>query len=211
MNALTPDDLLPLEEFAARRRDFLEAHGRYLDRYRRVRVGPRVTLLFENRQTVWFRLQEVLRIARLGEPARVRQELDLFNRLLPGRGRLAASLLVAVADEARLTEELAPWRELRGDDLALCLGDAAYPADLFTARPEDRCIGTAHWVQFALDADGRHRLADLRRPAVVALRLPAYRHDSAPLSDEMRQSLLDDLALSDRDTGPETPPSRVGT
>src|SRR5262249_56000446 len=120
------------------------------------------------------------------------EELDLLHRLLPGGGRLAASLLVAVADEARLTEELAPWRELRGDDLALCLGDAAYPADLFTARPEDRCIGTAHWVQFALDADGRRRLADLRRPAVVALRLPAYRHDSAPLTDDIPQTLLHD-------------------
>jgi hypothetical protein len=199
VNALTLDDLLPLEEFAVRRREFLEAHGRYLDRYRRVRVGPRVTLLFENRQTIWFRLQEVLRIARLGEPARVQQELDLFNRLLPGRGRLAASLLVAVEDETRLTEELAPWRQLRGDELALRLGEAAFPADLFTARPEDRCLGTAHWVQFVLDARGRDFLADPRRPAFVSLHLPAYRHDRAALSEEMRQSLLDDLSLSDHD------------
>jgi hypothetical protein len=199
MNALTLDDLLPLEEFAARRRDFLEAHGRYLDRYRRVRVGPRVTLLFENRQTIWFRLQEVLRIARLAEPARVVQEMDLFNRLLPGRDRLAASLLIAIDDEAKLTEELAPWRELRGDDLTLNLGPLVYPANLFTARPEDRCIGTAHWVQFVLDDAGREILADLRHPAVVALARETYRHESAALSDEVRQSLLDDLVLSDRD------------
>ncbi len=199
MNALTLDDLLPLEEFAARRRDFLEAHGRYLDRYRRLRVGPRVTLLFENRQTIWFRLQEVLRIARLGEPARVVQEMNLFNRLLPGRDRMAASLLLAVADETKLTEELAPWRELRGDELTLNLGPLVYPANLFTARPEDRCIGTAHWVQFVLDAEGRELLADLRHPAFVTLTRAEYRHDSAPLSEEMRQSLVDDLVLSDRD------------
>jgi hypothetical protein len=199
MNALTLDDLLPLEEFAARRRDFLEAHGRYLDRYRRVRVGPRVTLLFENRQTIWFRLQEVLRIARLAEPALVIQEMNLFNRLLPGRDRLAASFLLAIDDETKLTEELAPWRELRGDDLTLHLGPLVYPANLFTARPEDRCIGTAHWVQFVLDDDARQLLADLRHPAFVAVTRGTYRHDSAALSDEMRQSLLDDLVLSDRD------------
>ena len=199
MNALTLDDLLPLEEFAARRRDFLEAHGRYLDRYRRLRVGPRVTLLFENRQTIWFRLQEVLRIARLGEPARVVQEMDLFNRLIPGRDRMAASLLLAIEDETKMSEELAPWRELRGDELTLNLGPLVYPANLFTARPEDRCIGTAHWVQFVLDADGRELLADLGHPAFVTLTRAEYRHDSAPLSEEMRQSLLDDLVLSDRD------------
>jgi hypothetical protein len=175
MNALTLDDLLPLEEFAARRRDFLTAHGRYLDRYRRVRV------------------------ARLGEPARVEQELLLFNRLLPGRDRLAASLLLAIEDEAKVMEELAPWRELRGDDLTLHLGSLAYSANLFTARPEDRCIGTAHWVQFVLDNTGREQLADLGQPAFVAVACGTYRHDSAALSEEMRQSLLDDLALSDRD------------
>ncbi len=199
MNPLTLDDLLPLEEFAARRRDFLEAHGRYLDRYRRVRVGPRVTLLFENRQTIWFRLQELLRIARLAEPARVAQEMDLLNRLIPGRDRLAASLLLSVEDETRLSEELAPWRELHGNDLTLHAGPLAHPANLFTARPEDRCIGTAHWVEFPLEGAGREFLADLRQPAFVAVARDAYRHESAPLSDEMRQSLLDDLLLSDRD------------
>src|SRR5436309_11301420 len=84
MHALTVEDLLPLEEFAGRRRDLFEAQCRYLDRYRRVRVGPRASLLFENRQTLWFRVQEVLRIARLTDEPRVQQELDLYNRLLPG-------------------------------------------------------------------------------------------------------------------------------
>ena len=78
MKALTLDDVLPLEEYVPRRREFFEAHGRYLDRYRRVRIGSCLTLLFENRQTLWLRLQELLRIARLSEPARVQQELDLL-------------------------------------------------------------------------------------------------------------------------------------
>src|SRR6266700_2403855 len=104
MLPLTLEDLLPLEEYAGRRREFFEAQCRYLDRYRRVRVGPRATLSFENRQTLWFRVQE----------------------------------------------ELAPWQALRGEELALVLGPARCPDELVTCRPEDRCIGTAHWVRFAL-------------------------------------------------------------
>src|SRR5690242_16016471 len=169
MKALTFDDLLPLEEFASRRREFFEAHSRYLDRYRRVRIGSRLTLLFENRQTLWFRLQEVLRVARLSEPARVQQELDLYNRLLPRRNRLQAALLLKV-DDTRLVEELAAWQDLRGDELCLHLGTTRYPADLLTCRPEDRCIGTAHWVQFFLDGRGRELLADFDRPAHFAVR-----------------------------------------
>jgi hypothetical protein len=199
MQALTTDDLLSLEEYAGRRREFFEAHGRYLDRYRRVQIGPRVTLLFENRQTIWFRLHELLRVARLSDPTRVQRELDVYNHLLPGRDRLQAALLIGVADESRLAEELAPWKDLQGEHLCLHVGAARYPANLYTCRPEDRCVGTAHWVQFVLDAAGRERLADPRQPAWLAVTLPEYRHESPPLSDEVRASLLEDLALSDKD------------
>jgi hypothetical protein len=199
MKGLTLDDLLPLEEFATRRRELFDAHNRYLDRYRRVRIGPRVTLVFENRQTLWFHLQELLRVARLAEPARVQQELNVYNRLLPGRSRLQAALLLHAPDEARAAAELSRWQQLRGEHLCLHLGDVRLPANLLTCRPEDRCIGTAHWVQFVFDADTRRLLAGPHCPAHFAVTLGDYRHESPPLGDEIRQSLLDDLALSDRD------------
>jgi hypothetical protein len=199
MRPLTLDDLLPLSEYASRRREFFESLVRYLDRYRRVRIGPRLTFLFENRQTLWFRVQEILRVARLSEPDRVQQELDLYNRLLPGRGELQAALVLEVADEARLTEELAPWQSLQGEDLWLCAGEARMPAVLVTCRPEDRAIGAAHWVRFGVSEEGRGLLADFRMPAHIAVTHPSYTQDSPPLSEEVRQSLLDDLALSDRD------------
>jgi hypothetical protein len=50
-----------------------------------------------------------------------------------------------------------------------------------------------------VDADGRRLLADFRNPALVQVVRPEYQHESPPLSDEVRQSLLDDLALSERD------------
>jgi hypothetical protein len=198
MRPLTLDDLLPLDEYASRRREFFEAHGRYLDRYRRVRLGPRLTLLFENRQTLWFRVQELLRVARLSEAGPVQRELDLYNRLLPGRNQLQAALLIAVEDESRLTEELAPWQRLRGEELCLCVGARRSPAVLVTCRPEDRCIGAAHWVQFDLDGEGRRLLADFRVPARFAIDHPGYQHEGPPLGEDVRQSLLDDLEMSDR-------------
>jgi hypothetical protein len=197
MDALTVDDLLPLEEFASRRREFFTAHLRYLDRYRRVRLGPVATILFENRQTLWFRIQDVLRIARLADPLRVQQELDLYNRLLPERDRLQAALLLRV-DESRLTEELAPWRELRGEQLVLHLGKARFPANLLTCRPEDLCIGTSHWIQFVMDEAARAALLDSHVPAHLSIGLPGYIHDSGPLSEDVRASLAEDLTISRR-------------
>src|SRR5947199_3379017 len=112
MLPLTVDDLLPLEEYAPKRKEYFDAHRRYVDRYRRVRIGPKLTLIFENRQTLWFRVQEVIRIARLADNYEVQQELNLYNRLLPGRNLLQAALLIDIADSAQLGIELAAWRHL---------------------------------------------------------------------------------------------------
>jgi hypothetical protein len=199
MQPLTLDDLLPLEEYAVRRSEFLDSLHRYLDRYRKVRLGPRVTLLFENRQTLWFRIQEVLRITRLSEPERVQQELDLYNRLLPGRGHLQGALVIDIAEDARFAEELAFWQTLQGDSLALCVADRRMPSHLVTCRPEDRAIGAAHWVQFAFDAAGRSALADFAHPAFFEISHASYRHESPALGEDVRQSLLEDLELSDKD------------
>ncbi|MCS6852727.1 MAG: DUF3501 family protein [Gemmataceae bacterium] len=198
MCPLTIDDLLPLSEYVGRRREFFDAQARYLDRYRRVRVGPKLTLRFENRQTVWFYVQELIRVARLTDPELIQRELEIYNRLLPQPDELQATLIIEAADEAKWAEELAAWQELTGDAIRLLLGDASYPARIVTCRLEDRCFGAAQWVQFPLDATGRQLLADFAQPALLEVAHGDYQQRSAPLSEDMRQSLLEDLQLSDR-------------
>jgi hypothetical protein len=199
MRPLTLDDLLPLEEYAPRRGEFFATLERYLDRYRRVRVGPRVTLLFENRQTLWFRVQELLRVARLADPSRVQQELDVYNRLLPTRECLQAALLIDTTDERRWGEEQAAWRSLRGEDVRLHLGESIVRAELLTNRVEDLGIGAAHWIRFHVDQPTRKLLIHSGSPATVEMCMSHYRHASLPLSGDLRQSVFDDLQLSDRD------------
>ena len=199
MLPLTVDDLLPLEEYATRRKEFFDAHRRYIDRYRRVRIGPKLTLIFENRQTLWYRVQEIIRIARLAAAREVQLELNLYNRLLPIRNLLQAALLIEIADPTQLGKELAPWRGITGDHLILQVGNHAVSSHLVTCRPEDRAIGTAHWVQFHLPPEARKSLANLTQRAFFRYESESYQQQSALLSDDFRQSLLDDLQLSDRD------------
>ena len=181
MLPLTVDDLLSLEEYVGRRREYFESHRRYIDRYRRVRIGPRLTLIFENRQTLWFRVQEIVRIARLAHAREVQQELDLYNRLLPGCNLLQAALLIEVPDESQIIKELANWQNLRSDQLSLRVGADEIPSYLVTCRPEDRCIGTSHWVQFHCHSDDRQLLADLAVPASFAFDNGIYRHEARTL------------------------------
>src|SRR5206468_12789859 len=128
-----------------------------------------------------------------------REELAVYNSLLPGRGRLQAALMIAPAADAAPPGEPPAWPTLRGEELRLRMGGAAVPAVLVTCRPEDCAIGAAHWVCFDLDGHARRRLADFRHPAHFEIVNPSYKHESAALSEDVRQSLLDDLAMSDKD------------
>lgn len=199
MQPLTLDDLLPLPEYVEQRSEFFAAHVRYLDRYRRVRVGPSLTLLFENRQTLWFRVQEILRVARLSEPERIQLELDWYNQFLPTRDRLQAALLIAIPDSERMMAELRFWSRFQGSDLTLHLDRHRVASELITARENDLSIGMAHWVEFPLLGSERELFADRRRPIRICVNYQTYVHESAPLSEDIRQSLWDDLTLSDRD------------
>jgi hypothetical protein len=199
MPPLSLDDLVPLEEYMAQRSQHAVAQARYLDRYRRVRIGPRLTLSFENRQTLWFRIHELLRVARISDPVRVQQELDLYNRLLPSRGRLQAALQIDVPEGPSWAEQMRFWREFPESMLQMQCGTRACSAQFVTCRPEDCCFGTAHWIEFALDSECRAALADRRKTASIIAGYRDYSHQSGPLSETVRQSLLDDLALSDRD------------
>lgn len=197
MLPLTVDDLLPLEEYASRRKEFFDSHRRYVERFRRVRIGPRLTLIFENRQTLWYRVHEVLRIARLADRREVQLELNLYNRLLPGPDLLQAALLIEIGDPTELLKELAPWQDLQGEQLQLHIEPDCFPANLLTNRAEDRSVGSAHWVQFAIPADAREMLVQLETPAFFRFDNGRYQHDSTPLSAELRQSLLEDLERSE--------------
>jgi Protein of unknown function (DUF3501) len=199
MQPLTLDDLMPLADYVGRRPEFFAAHGRYLDRYRRVRVGPRLTLVFENRQTLLYRVHELLRVARLADPIRVQQELNWYNRLLPSREMLQAALFIDVSDGPDWAEQMRFWEEMADDCLRLVAGDSTVPAHLVTCRPEDGCVGAAHWLTFAVSDEARSALADNRRPCHIAADYRTYQHQSPSLTDQVRGSLLDDLELSDRD------------
>jgi hypothetical protein len=192
MQPLNFDDLLPNEEFTARRAEFFEAHHRYCDEYRRVRLGPEVILLFENRQTLWFRIQEMLRVSRLQDREWIQQELNLINRLLPRRDTLQAAMIL-------LGSEPPPgWQAPDASCIRLALDAVHVPANIVSCRPEDRAFGTAHWLEFGFSPAERKLFADVSVPAWFEINRGNYRHASPRLTEEVRQSLLDDLEMSDR-------------
>jgi hypothetical protein len=184
------DDVIGLKEYEAIRPRFREriiAHKRV----RRVLLGPEMTLVFEDHDTVLSQVQEMLRAERITLPSAVAEELTVYNDLVPADGGLAATLMIEIEDAV---ERERKRREYLGldDVLTLELGDAKV-AGVFDplGRFEDR-VAVVRFVTFALPPDGRARLLDGAIDVVLRVNHPKYQA-AVTLSPEARRALAVDL------------------
>jgi hypothetical protein len=105
MNKLSPADLYSLEEYARHREEF---RARVLEhkRHRRLHLGDHLTLCFEDRLTMQYQVQEMLRVERIFEEEGIREELDAYNPLIPDGSNWKATLLIEFADPDQRAREL---------------------------------------------------------------------------------------------------------
>ena len=94
IDKLTTADLLPNSEYLRVRDDYRKEMVAY-KKHRRVQIGPQVTFVFENRKTMKFQIQEILRVENITGPDGIESELKVYNDLLPGEGGLCATMMIA--------------------------------------------------------------------------------------------------------------------
>ncbi|AZG76692.1 DUF3501 family protein [Methylocystis rosea] len=190
---LTAADILPWAEYA---KDRAEHRKRItaLKRHRRVEVGPYVTFYFENFDTMWLQVQEMLHIEKGGE-AQITDELAAYNPLIPKGDELVATFMIEIDDALRRARVLAQLGgveetasiEVGGERVA---GKAEQDQDRTTAE------GKASSVQFVHFPFTKAQIAAFREPntrVILGLAHPNYSH-MAVLSEATRASLAEDFA-----------------
>ena len=192
---LTLDDIVDQRAYE-REREAFRAHVIDLKRRRRVGVGPFVTLVFENRDTIRFQIQEMARAEKIITDEGIQTELDVYNPLIPGAGQISATLFVELTDKAQLEEWLPKLVgietevELRlgpsGQKRVRCRVDEAHLRQL----TREELTASVHYVHFDLDED-EVAVFD-QDPVVLAMTHPAYSHE-VELSGDTKAELLGDL------------------
>jgi len=193
MTALTRADLYTLEAYASERDAFrtrVLAHKRA----RKLHLGEHATLLFEDRLTIQYQIQEMLRIERIFEPAAIQDELDAYNPLIPGGSDLKATMLIEYADEAVRRLELARLGGIEHRVFAEVAGHgrATTHADEDMDRSEADKTAAVHFMRFAFAPE---QIAALRAGAALRFgiddpRMPVEIETSAVA----RAALLQDFA-----------------
>jgi Protein of unknown function (DUF3501) len=192
MNRLSRADIAPLEVYENERADFrrriIELKAR-----RRIAIGPSITLVFENRETVRFQIQEMLRVERIDEEEKVRHELEVYNGLIPEAGALSATLFIEITEPGRIKELLDRLMGIdRPGHLWLELGGERCPAEFEEGHSNEQKLSAVHYLRFRLTPEQRLRLGDPALAARLVIDHPHYQA-SAELGLPTRQSLLQDL------------------
>ncbi len=153
MDKLTRTDLLSLESYAEQRGDF-RARVMAHKKQRTVHLGEHLTLIFEDRLTVQYQVQEMLRIERIFEAAGIQEELDAYNPLIPGGRNLKATLMIEFSDEAQRRVELVRLRQIEHAVELTVHGHAAVVAiaDEDMDRSNDEKTAAVHFLRFELDS-----------------------------------------------------------
>jgi hypothetical protein len=192
--SLTLEDIADSRAYEREREDF-RARIIATKRVRRVPVGPVVTLVFENRETIRFQIQEMARAEKLQTDAAIQAELDTYNPLIPGPGELSATLFIELTSR----EEMDTWLPRlvgvehlvtlaiggRGE-VVRCDVDPSHAAQL----TRDDITSAVHYVRFSMSPAQVSEFAD--GPVVLALDHLQYR-ESTLLGADTRDALLADL------------------
>jgi hypothetical protein len=168
-----------------------------LKKSRRVSVGDRITLLFENRDTVLFQIQEMLRTERIVDEAKVRDEIDTYNVLVADEGELSATLFIEIPGIARMShdEQIAAVNRFQGLDhgaVFLVLGSERIPGQFEEGRTKEEKMSAVHFLRFRLSKEAVRDLRDPGRPALLVVDHPNYQAEQV-LVPAVRAELLRDL------------------
>jgi len=194
---LTVDDIADVRAYE-RERDEFRRRVIDLKKRRRIHVGPFVTLVFENRETVRFQVQEMARAERITSDDAIQAELDVYNPLIPRPGELVATLFIELTSKDELREWLP---KLVGIERAVALvaGDDARGEDTVPAAPDgahaelltrEAVTASVHYIRFRLTPEQVDHVRD--RPVRLVLDHPNYAY-ATEVDESVRNELLADL------------------
>ncbi|ALA59417.1 DUF3501 family protein [Nitrospira moscoviensis] len=192
MEPLTVEDLKPLDEYEQTREE-VRRWTIALKRSRRISIGEYITVVFENRDTLWFQIQEMIRAEKIVDREKVRAEVETYNQLIPGPGELSATLMIEITDKSRVKDILDRLRGLdREKTVWLRIGPHMVYGVFEEGHSKEDKISAVHFVRFHVPESIKTELRNLQTRIEIGITHPTY-HAVVPVPDDLRFALLTDL------------------
>jgi hypothetical protein len=190
MNRIEESDVLEIAAYEKIRPDF-QNKAMAAKAVRRVAVGPLITVFFENRLTMQYQLQEILRVEQVTDEDRVREEMAVWNDLIPAEGELSTTLMIEETDLAKAKETLHRLRDLE-QHVTLEIAKRSVAAKFETGWKDENRISAVQFIKFELANEDESAFKS-SNDVWLKIDHPAYSH-AAKLSKETLEALRADLA-----------------
>ena len=186
-------EILNIAEYEKARQDFRKRIIE-LKKRRRISVGPNVTFVFENHDTVLSQIQEMMRAERLVHDDAIQHEIDTYNSLLPEQNELAATMFIELPDQSSIREEINKFHGVNtGEAIYLQIGDERLPGDFASGQSDDRRISAVQYLRFRFNDTQREAFISGAEEVRLVIHHPNYQH-SALIEADIRRELARDLA-----------------
>ena len=193
MQKIERADLYSLEKYAEIRKEFRDKVIQHKGD-RRLQLGPDATLYFEDRLTMHYQIQEMLRVERIFEPTGIQEELDTYNPLIPDGSNWKATFMLEYDDPEERKEKLASminietaiWMKVDGFDRVIPIADE----DL--DRTTEEKTSSVHFLRFELDEDMVSSIQN-GKSLSAGIDHVSYQHTVNPVPDNIRLALIKDL------------------
>jgi hypothetical protein len=193
MNKLSRDDLFSLEQYAEARAEFRQKVLEH-KKNRRLDLGTNAALYFEDRLTMQYQVQEMLRIEKIFEADGINEELDAYNPLIPDGTNWKATFMVEFPD---IDERKAMLKQLVGIEDRIYVHVADFDrvyaiADEDLERADEEKTSAVHFLRFELPPE---QIAALKSGAalIAGIDHENYHVEISPVPDNVRASLVNDL------------------
>ena len=190
---ITPADIIAYEKYAAERAQFRK-NIIPVKKNRRMEVGPFATFYFENYETMWMQVQEMLHIEK-GGAEQIAGELEAYNPLIPQGCELIATLMLEIENVELRNRELYRLAGIE-ESVYIALNQERIPAaptEYDDRTTPDGKTSSVHWVRFEFTADQIAKFKDTSVEAVLGVAHPAYGH-MAVIPPDVRAELAKDFA-----------------
>ncbi|HEV2651983.1 MAG TPA: DUF3501 family protein [Rhizomicrobium sp.] len=190
---ITRADILPIATYNAQRTE-LRATSIAAKKNRRMEVGPYATFYFENYDSMWLQVQEMLRIEKGGDE-QIEGELEAYNPLIPQGRELIATMMLEIEDANRRDRELRRLGHVE-DSVFIEIGQdriAATPTDYEDRTTPDGKTSSVHWLRFTFTQAQITAFKSGKERVVIGIGHANYGH-MAVMPDVTREALAGDLA-----------------
>lgn len=193
MQKLIREDLMSLEQYSVKRAEFRQQVLEH-KKHRQVALGEHATLYFEDRLTIQYQIQEMLRIEKIFEAEGINEELEAYNPLIPDGSNWKATFMIEYGDVSERQKVLATlvgvedkvWVQVKGFDKVFAIADE----DL--DRNTEEKTSAVHFMRFELTAE-MAQAAKTGAAIAMGIDYPDFMQVLDPIPEATRASLVNDL------------------